>query len=178
MIQHIYDPHGTSYLSSPVTDLMHHVNVFAAADKYDVPSLRIPVVSRFAQLLLQKWVDKQEFCTIIQHLCGPNAVSFADTSLQRSAAAFCSGHISSLVKLDAFVSMLEECGPFAARLLTTFLKDKTFVHTFRCQECISASARRFPRPSGVKKCFTCGSSESIGQLGGTGTHKRYSIMEL
>jgi hypothetical protein len=104
MIQHIYDSDQTIYVSSPITQLMYHVNVFVAADKYDVPSLRVLVVSRLTQLMEQKWStsqqNQQEFCTVIRCLCGLNAVRLADTSLQKAAAAFCSTNILRLVKLS------------------------------------------------------------------------------
>jgi hypothetical protein len=176
MIQHIYDPDKPLDLSSPFSDMMFHINVFAAADKYDVPSLRVLVVSRFTQLMKERQsTSQQEFCTVIRHLCGQNAVSLADASLQKSAAAFCSERICSLNKSDVFVNMLEECGTFAARLLTTFLKDKKFIYTFRCQKCVAIS--RLPRQEARdKSCFTCGVYPP--DIGDAGTHERYCIMEL
>jgi hypothetical protein len=97
MIQHICDSEQTIYLSSPIPDLMFHVNVFAAADKYDVPSLRVLVVSKFVQLMNRRWSNsQQEFCTVVRHLYGPTAPNFADTSLQQSAITFCSEKIKDL----------------------------------------------------------------------------------
>ncbi|KAI4782296.1 hypothetical protein E4T52_02819 [Aureobasidium sp. EXF-3400] len=117
MIRHIYDPNQHVYLALTIKAFMFHVNVFAAADKYNVPSLRVLVIPRFTQLMMQRWsTNQQEFCRLIRYLCGPTAPNFADTSLQRSAAAFCSENITDLIKLDAFVSTLEECGPLAASL--------------------------------------------------------------
>jgi hypothetical protein len=60
MIQHIYDSDQTVYLSTPITELMCHVNIFAAADKYDVPSLRVLVVNKFTVLMGQKWSSSQQ----------------------------------------------------------------------------------------------------------------------
>jgi hypothetical protein len=123
MIQHIYDPDKPLDLSSPFSDMMFYVNVFAAADKYDVPLLRVLVVDRFTESMgLKLKISQQEFCTVIQRLCGPTAVSFADASLQKTAAAFCAKHIRELIKVEAFVSMLENGEPFAGRLLTTVLR--------------------------------------------------------
>jgi hypothetical protein len=177
MIQHIYDSDQTVYLSTPITELMCHVNIFAAADKYDVPSLRVLVVNKFTVLMGQKWSSsQQEFCTAIQHLCGPNAASYADSSLQKAAAAFCIRNIVRLTKVDAFVSMLEECGPFAARLLATFLGDKEIVSTLRCQRCKASSTKHLQQLASGRCCFTCGASESNGI--GTRTFPSYTFMEL
>ncbi|KAI4849147.1 hypothetical protein E4T44_03528 [Aureobasidium sp. EXF-8845] len=179
MIQHIYDSDQTIYLSSPITELMYHVNVFAAADKYDVPSLRVLVVSRFTQLMEQKWsTNQQEFCTVIQCLCGLNAVRLADTSLQKAAAAFCSTNMLSLIKLDAFVSMLEKCGPFAARLLSAFLKNKRVINTFRCETCRSPARLIRTAHREETRCFTCKVCPSTRDIGDNESYKRYSILEL
>jgi hypothetical protein len=178
MIQHIYDSDQTIYLSSPITDLMYHVNVFAAADKYDVPSLRVLVVNKFTVLMGKKWSSsQQEFCMVIQHLCGPNAASYADPSLQKAAAAFCFKNILSLTKLDAFVTMLEACGPFAARLLATFLKDKNVIHSLRCQRCIPASENRHQQLASGR-CSMCDKPPYTNRLGVTEKLQSYSIMEL
>ncbi|KEQ74816.1 hypothetical protein M436DRAFT_62257 [Aureobasidium namibiae CBS 147.97] len=99
MIRHIYDPEDTVYPSTTCPsfvppEMMSQVNVFAAADKYDVPSLRVLVISVFTRSMEHKWQNNpQEFCAVIQRLCGPTAVRFADPSLQISAASFCSEHI-------------------------------------------------------------------------------------
>jgi len=184
MIRHIYDPGQTIYLSSPTTDLMFHVNVFTAADKYDVPSLRVLVVKRFAQLMEQKWsTSQQEFCKVIQRLCGPAAARFADPSLQKAAAKFCSDNIRGLIKLDTFVDVLEECGPFATHLLTTALRNKHVMDTYRCQDCISSTGRKLRRLPGPR-CFTCNASQagSIDGRFGSGDSKGFehykSFMEL
>jgi len=139
---------------------MSHVNVFAAADKYDVPLLRLLVADKFTLLMEQKWrIDDKDFCAVIERLCGPSAASFADASLQMTAAAFCSKHIRDLIKLEAFVSMLEKGEPFAGRLLTTVLQGTSdgVIKTVRCHACkhvsddvINASLKR--------KCISCGNS--------------------
>lgn len=155
MIRHIYDPSQTTYPSSPITDLMFHVNVFAAADKYDVPCLRVLVVKKFPQLMDQKWsTSQQEFCTVVQRLCGPAAARFADPSLQKATAAFCLHNTKGLIKSDAFVSMLEGCGPFAARLLTSTLRSQPVMETYRCLDCISNTGLE-PRSYHERRCFTC-----------------------
>lgn len=130
MIRHLYDlPYDQSTILFPNslnTDLMFHVNVFEAADKYDVPSLRALVVDKIPGLMKQTWLTNQEeFCKAIRRLCAPDAVVFADKSLQASAASFCSTYISTLIKNDRFVQMLEEGEPFAGRLLTAVLKGQT-----------------------------------------------------
>jgi hypothetical protein len=161
---------------------MYHVNIFAAADKYDVPSLRVLVVSRFTQLMEQKWStsqqSQQEFCTVIQCLCGLNAVRLADTSLQKAASAFCSTNILCLVHIDAFLRMLEECGPFAAHLLSAFLKNKRVMHTLKCRKCILASENRHQQPVLGRCCSGCGARPSTNMLGVAEKLQSYSIMEL
>jgi hypothetical protein len=176
MIQHIYDSNYNTHLSSQ--ELIYYVKVFAAADKYDVSSLRVLVVSKFTVLMGQKWSSsQQEFCTVIKHLCGPNAIGYADSSLQRAAAAFCSKNILSLTKLDEFVSMLEACGPFAARLLATFLKDKNVIYASRCRKCISARNDR-PQLARGRCCSTCGKPPPTHVFGVAETLQSYSIMKL
>jgi hypothetical protein len=191
MIRHTYDPSQTVYPSSPITHLMFHVNVFAAADKYDVPSLRVLVVNKFTQLMKQRYsTSQQEFCTTIQHLCGPAAASFADTSLQKATASYCSDNIRSLIKLDAFVSMLEECGPFTVQLLTTTLRHKSVIETYRCPNCILNESHspqrdlRFVQSRERRRCFTCNATQDVGRLGtvsldGSKRFEHYkSLMEL
>ncbi|KAI4743222.1 hypothetical protein E4T50_06419 [Aureobasidium sp. EXF-12298] len=145
MIRHVYGfPYDYLYESGPpfavvITDLMFHINVFTAADKYDVPSLRLLVVEKFVQLMDLKWsADQKEFCTAIQRLCGPKATAFAaDRSLQACAASFCSKHITDLVKFEDFVSVLEQGEPFAGRLLTAVIRGKSegLIKTVRCYNC-------------------------------------------
>jgi hypothetical protein len=178
MVRHIYDLDQTVYLSTFKPDLMFHVNVFAAADKYDVPSLRVLVVSKFTQLMRQQWRTSQgEFCMVIQRLCGPDAVSFADASLRRAATEVCTESMLTLIKLDTFVDTLEDCGPFAARLLATFLKDKRVIHSLRCQKCRSTSERAL-RSDLKNRCFTCGNSPSTNTFGVAEKLQSYTIMEL
>jgi len=184
MIRHIYDPGQTTYLSISITDLMFHVNVFTAADKYDVPSLRVLVAKRFTQLMEQKWsTSQQEFCKVIRRLCGPAAARFADPSLQKVAAKVCSDNITGLIKLGTFVNVLEECGPFAAHLLTTALTNKRVMETYRCQDCISSTGRELQRLSG-RRCFTCNASQAPSLNGSFGPcdRRRFehykSFMEL
>ncbi|KAH0399124.1 hypothetical protein KCU89_g6529, partial [Aureobasidium melanogenum] len=169
MISHIYNLFYDQSLFTP--DLMFHINVFAAADKYDVPSLRALVVGKLPQLMNQKWSTNQtEFCKVIQRLCGPNAADFADKSLQASAASFCSEHIMDLIKLDPFVSMLEEGEPFAGRLLTAVLrgKAKCVMETFVCSNCKSASEDKIKKNLG-QTCISC-NPRYIGGFGGALTH--------
>ncbi|KAG9652277.1 hypothetical protein KCU64_g8417, partial [Aureobasidium melanogenum] len=169
MIRHIYDLFYEQdlFTSQFILDLMFHVNVFAAADKYDVPSLRAVVVHKFPQLMNQRWSTSQtEFCKVIQRLCGPNAANFADESLQASAASFCSEHIMDLIKLDPFVSMLEEGEPFAGRLLTAVLRGKAngVMETFVCSGCKSVSEDDIKKKV-RQTCISCNSSYSAGRLG-------------
>lgn len=177
MICHIYDLLYDQYLypAPPITDLMFHVNVFATADKYDVPSLRALVVLKFTQLMNQKWsVSQVEFCTVIQRLCGPDAASFADRSLQASAASFCSEHITDLIKLDPFVSMLEEGEPFAGHLLTAVLRGKAscVMETFVCSRCKSVSEDDIKRNIG-QTCISCNSKHSPSGFGGVASLGHY-----
>jgi hypothetical protein len=166
MIRHIYDAGQTVYLSSPITDLMFHVNVFAAADKYDVPSLRLLVINKFTQLLNQRWsTSQQEFCTIVQRLCGPGAAVFADTSLQETAATFCSEHIRGLVRSDPFVNMLEDCGPFATRILTTAFNNKHVIGVPICKGCRSASGHPVVETRLERRCFVCNAPGPISRPG-------------
>ncbi|THY98306.1 hypothetical protein D6C92_02931 [Aureobasidium pullulans] len=144
MIRHLYDlPYDQAsvlFSGSASADLMFHINVFETADKYDVPSLRALVVGKFTGLMEQIWSAKrEEVCKAIQRLCAPGAVSFADKSLQASAASFCSSHIMDLIQIDSFVTMLEEGEPFAGRLLTAVLRGNSgsVIRTNKCSKCES-----------------------------------------
>lgn len=55
MVRHLYDlPYDQAsvlFAKSTSADLMFHINVFEVADKYDVPSLRVLSVGKFAWLM-------------------------------------------------------------------------------------------------------------------------------
>lgn len=166
MVRHIYDlPYdqvlasGTKF-TTIITDLTFHINVFEAADKYDVPSLRVLVVSRFSYLMRQSWQSEiEDFCSAINRLCGPPAVHLADISLQAAAASFCSAHILDLIKMEAFVRMIEEGEPFAGRLLTRVLNGKVdgLFKAYKCIDCRDVSDE-VVRDALSRKCINCGSS--------------------
>jgi hypothetical protein len=66
-------------------DLLFHIAVFTAADKYDVASLRPLVVKKFKDLM-EIWQSSPKFATSIQKLMGPSAGHLADDTLQAAAA--------------------------------------------------------------------------------------------
>ncbi|KAI4732053.1 hypothetical protein E4T49_00139 [Aureobasidium sp. EXF-10728] len=177
MIRHIYDLTYDGFappFTPGNTDLMFHIDVFASADKYFVPSLRPLVVQRFTQLMQATWsARQQDFCKAIQRLCGPDAVSFADKSLQASAALFCSEHIMDLIKLDAFVKTLEDGEPFAGRLLTAVLRGKAdcVVKTVRCHDCKSVPDEKIKQSLG-QKCIGCNSIHPA-YFGPSSSHEHY-----
>ncbi|THZ27066.1 hypothetical protein D6C91_02389 [Aureobasidium pullulans] len=161
MVRHLYDlPYDQAsvlFAKSTSADLMFHINVFEVADKYDVPSLRVLSVGKFAWLMESIWsIKKEEVCQAIQRLCAPNAVSFADRSLQASAATFCSAHILDLIKIDSFVKMLEEGEPFAGRLLTAVLKGKSesVIQTKKCDTCATVADSTI-QANLTQKCISC-----------------------
>lgn len=130
MIRHMYDLPYDQMLAdnnaedtaaySTNEDLLFHIGVFTAADKYDVASLRPLVVKKFEALMETNW-ESETFATSIQKLTGPSAGRLADNTLQAVAAAFCAKNLSQLVKEDTFVKMIHEDEPFTGRLLTGFL---------------------------------------------------------
>jgi len=133
MIRHIYDlpydqmleentANDDSAAYSTNEDLLFHIGVFTAADKYDVASLRPLVVKKFEDLMETNW-EGESFATSIQKLIGPSASPLADNTLRAAAAAFCAKNIAQLVKKDAFVKMIHEEEPFIGRLLTGFLNN-------------------------------------------------------
>ncbi|KAI4744536.1 hypothetical protein E4T50_05144 [Aureobasidium sp. EXF-12298] len=131
MIRHMYDlPYDQvledntaddSAAYSTNEDLLFHIGVFTTADKYDVASLRPLVVKKFEALMETNW-ESETFATSIQKLTGPSAGHLADTSLQATAAAFCTEKLPELIKNDAFVKMIQDEEPFAGRLLTGLLR--------------------------------------------------------
>jgi len=133
MIRHIYDLPYDQLLDENVIDnsaafgtnedLIFHINVLMAADKYDVASLRPLVVKKFEDLMKTNW-ESESFASSIQRLTGPSAGHLADTTLQVAAATFCAKNLPHLVKNKNFVRMIHEAEPFAGRLLTGFLEDE------------------------------------------------------
>jgi hypothetical protein len=133
MIRHIYDlPYDQMLVESTVDDsasystnedLLFHIGAFTAADKYDVASLRPLVVKKFEGLMETNW-EGENFAASVQKLIGPSAGHLADNALQTAAAAFCSKHLTKLVKKDAFVKMIHEEEPFTGRLLTGYLNNE------------------------------------------------------
>ncbi|KAG9522879.1 hypothetical protein KCU89_g6531, partial [Aureobasidium melanogenum] len=95
MIRHMYDlPYDKmlqentvdgSAVYSTNKDLLFHIAVFTAADKYDVASLRPLVVKKFKDLM-EIWQSSPKFATSIQKLMGPSAGHLADDTLQAAAA--------------------------------------------------------------------------------------------
>lgn len=153
MIRHIYDlPYDNMLEENTVDDsaaystnedLLFHINVYAVADKYDVPSLRPIVVKKFEDLMEITW-ESDDFTTSIQKLTGSSMGHVADPSLQAAAAAFCAKHLHKLAKQNDFVEMIQEEGPFVGRLLIGYLngpKDKTML--MKCRACSSKNLAAF-----------------------------------
>ncbi|KAI4732099.1 hypothetical protein E4T49_00141 [Aureobasidium sp. EXF-10728] len=115
MIRHIYDLPYDQMLEENTgddtpacsinEDLMFHIGVFTAADKYDVKSLRPLVVKKFESLMETNW-ESESFTSIIAKLTGPSADHLADHTLQAAAASFCANNPLKLVKVDNFVNMV------------------------------------------------------------------------
>ncbi|KAG9598890.1 hypothetical protein KCU77_g6244, partial [Aureobasidium melanogenum] len=130
MIRHIYGLRYDKMLEentvddsaafSTNEDLLFHISVFTAADKYDVASLRPLVVNKFEGLMETSW-ESESFATSMQKLTGPSAGHLADNTLQAAAAAFCARNLLKLIKKDSFVKMIQEEEPFTGRLLTNYL---------------------------------------------------------
>ncbi|THW99234.1 hypothetical protein D6D18_04835 [Aureobasidium pullulans] len=126
MIRHIYDLPYDQMLEANTSDdtaaystnedLLFHIAVFTAADKYDVSTLRPLVVKKFEDLMETTW-EGEQFTTAIQKLTGPSAGHLADNTLQAAAAAFCAKNLTKLIKKEAFVNMIQEEEPFTGRLL-------------------------------------------------------------
>lgn len=130
MIRHIYDLPYDQMLEGNISDdtaaystnedLLFHIAVFTAADKYDVATLRPLVVKKFEDLMETTW-EGEQFATAIQKLTGPSAGHLADSTLQAAAAAFCAKHLKKLIKSGEFVKMIKEEEPFTGRLLSDFM---------------------------------------------------------
>ncbi|THW09982.1 hypothetical protein D6D25_07674, partial [Aureobasidium pullulans] len=97
-------------------DLLFHIAVFTAADKYDVSTLRPLVVKKFEDLMETTW-EGEQFATAIQKLTGPSAGHLADNTLQAAATGFCAKNLPKLIRKEAFVNMIQEEEPFTGRLL-------------------------------------------------------------
>ncbi|KAI5200831.1 hypothetical protein E4T38_06358 [Aureobasidium subglaciale] len=150
MIRHIYELPYDKMLEGDTADdtaaysinedLLFHIVVFTAADKYDVASFRPLVVSQFEGLVETNW-EGEEFATSIQKLTGPSAGHLADNTLQAAAAAFCAKNLTELIKKDAFVKMIQEEEPFTGRLLGGFFNEHALtpselgVRVMACPRC-------------------------------------------
>lgn len=169
MIRHMYDlPYDKmleentaddSVAHSTNEDLLFHVAVFTAADKYDVAPLRPLVVKKFGDLMETNW-ESEDFATSIQKLMGVTANHLADHTLQATAAAFCAKHLPRLIKQDNFVNMIQEEEPFTGRLLTDFLTGG-FIKTVQLRTCTQVSCRNTePSASTLQdllfRCVVCG----------------------
>lgn len=163
MIRHIY---GLSYDNeekqskdstvpySVNGDLLFHISVFIAADKYDVALLRPHVVKRFRDLMQTNWKGDQ-FISSIQMLCGQSAGHLADRSLQAAVASFCTAHLNELLEQDKFRAVIWKEEPFASRLLTN-LVDRTSTFTlYACGRCKDASDEMLTKNTRYA-CFSCG----------------------
>ncbi|KAG9821564.1 hypothetical protein KCU98_g10599, partial [Aureobasidium melanogenum] len=161
MIRHIYDlPYDKMLQENTVDDsaaystnedLLFHINVYAVADKYDVPSLRPIIVKKFEDLMEMTW-EIDDFVASIQKLTGPSMGHVADASLQAAAAAFCAKHLHKLVKQDNFVEMIQDEGPFVGRLLVGYLKGpKKETMLMKCRSCSHKSLTVFD-----SSCAFCG----------------------
>lgn len=140
-------------------DLLFHIGVFTAADKYDVASLRPLVVKKFNALMETNW-ESESFATSIQKLTGPSAGHLADNTLQATAASFCAEKLPQLIKSDAFVKMIQEEEPFTGRLLTGFLRGGNGDSIIQLKTCKKSDCRNTD-PSTVKDfshpyCVVCG----------------------
>lgn len=173
MIRHMYDlPYdqmledntaGDSAAYSTNEDLLFHIGVFTAADKYDVTSLRPLVVKKFESLMETNW-ESESFANSIQRLTGPSAGHLADNTLQAAAATFCAKNLTDLVKKDTFVRMIHKDEPFTGRLLTGFLDgapdDSRTIQLWTCGRDACNSTK--PIPSALRGifdyCVVCGNN--------------------
>ncbi|KAG9592706.1 hypothetical protein KCU77_g4249, partial [Aureobasidium melanogenum] len=150
MVRYIYDlPYAqqvTDIPGSSEESLVSCLNVFTAADKYDVASLRPMVVKRFEDLMETNW-ESESFATSIQKLTA-------------AAAAFCAKNLPKLIKQDEFVNMIQEEEPFTGRLLTDFLTGGS-IETVQLRTCNQNSCRnKEPSASNLQgllyRCVVCG----------------------
>lgn len=171
MIRHIYDLPYDKMLEgntaddtasySTNEDLIFHIGVFTAADKYDVASLRPLVVKKFEDLMETTW-ESEQFATAVQKLTGPSAGHLADNTLQTAAAAFCAKNLTKLIKKETFVSMIQEEEPFTGRLLTDFLAGKS-LDVLQLSTCLRTDCRATNTRTASKiylnySCMHCGCS--------------------
>ncbi|KEQ74814.1 hypothetical protein M436DRAFT_43111, partial [Aureobasidium namibiae CBS 147.97] len=172
MFRHMYDlPYVQIRLftdtDSTNEDLLFHIGIFTAADKYDVATLRPLVVKKFKALMETNW-ESESFATSIQKFTGPSAGHLADNTLQTAAAAFCAEKLPQLIKSDAFVKMIQEEEPFTGRLLTGFLEGGNGDYIIQLKTCKKSDCRNTD-PSTAKD-FSCPHCVVCGISGSTGVH--------
>ncbi|KAG9652276.1 hypothetical protein KCU95_g5253, partial [Aureobasidium melanogenum] len=165
MIRHIYDlPYDQMLEGSTVDgvtnyntnqDLLFHIDVFTAADKYDVASLRPLVVKKFKDLM-EIWRSSPKFATSIQKLMGPSAGHLADDTLQAAAVEFCAKNLRTLIHVGDFVNIIQEEEPFAGRLLASFLNEclPDGTVTIQLKTCKKPSCRHAKPSAGRFRCLT------------------------
>ncbi|KAI5250691.1 hypothetical protein E4T42_04828 [Aureobasidium subglaciale] len=132
MIRHIYDLRYDDQRSSKLPmgphngDIMFHIDAFEAADKYDVPSLRVIAVQTIASQMEARWrIWPENIFLTVERVCGPGAASFADDSLQSVVASFCSEHSLDVVKFGVFAKKLEKGDCSAQSLLIAILLNRS-----------------------------------------------------
>ncbi|KAI4723122.1 hypothetical protein E4T48_00672 [Aureobasidium sp. EXF-10727] len=186
MIRHIYDLPYDQMLEentgddtaaySTNEDLMFHIGVFTAADKYDVRSLRPLVVKKFENLMETNW-ESETFAISIVKLTGPSADHLADHTLTAAAASFCAKNLTKLIKVDKFVNLIQKEEPFTGRLLTNFFSGDA-ENTLQLQTCARPSCRQADTSkvnfqNYPHNCIICGGAFNSGTYNETSRNWEY-----
>lgn len=118
------------------SDPLPHVHVYAAADKYDVKSLKEAVIGRFKDLISNKWND-DSFPKVVQAVYGSTPPS--DKGLRDVVAALCIKHQDVLATKKEFVHALSLTGQLGTDLFVLLNFEHSRVLCPICKEHVEQS---------------------------------------
>lgn len=94
--------------------IMSNISVYAIADKYDIPQLKILAKSKFQALVHSKW-PFDDFPAIIKATFGTSPLE--DGGLKEVVLGICAVHIDEIMKNEELASAITEIGPLCFGLM-------------------------------------------------------------
>ncbi|KAG9841761.1 hypothetical protein KCU98_g8725, partial [Aureobasidium melanogenum] len=157
MLRHMYNlPYSQSLKSgSGVNAYKFHFDVFMLADKYDCPSLRHAALTNF-RLAADNSLDKfrpydrstsaLSLIETIPHLCGPEAVQPADSSLRNEVLNFCVVNYTKMFEDALFRDRIKDGSMFDEDAMVKLLGNIGAVALKKQAQANSSGSARFSVP--------------------------------
>jgi len=123
MLYYVYSIPYTNAREASENDLLFHVAVYAAADKYAVDELKIDAAENFKRPLKKDaWKDESFF----QAITDGYELSAASTGASLRACIFsmCNAHLEELINKKEFVTALELTPSLSSKLLARRVQSK------------------------------------------------------